>query len=62
MSPAFRRRGIARALFNELKRESDARGVIGIDLDVWSFNKQARQFFASLGFRGMMERMTLPAE
>ena len=62
VSPAFRRRGIARALFNELKRESDARGVIGIDLDVWSFNKQARQFFASLGFRGMMERMTLPAE
>ena len=58
----FRRRGIARALFGELKRETDARGVASIDLDVWVFNEPARQMFASFGFRGIMERMTLDAD
>lgn len=58
----FRRRGIARALFGELKREADVRGVTCIELDVWAFNEQARQVFTSFGFRGMMERMTLDAE
>ena len=62
VTPRFRRRGIARALFGELKREADGRGVACIELDVWAFNEQARQVFASLGFRGMMERMTLAVE
>ncbi len=62
VAPRFRRRGIARALLDELKREADARGVTCIDLEVWAFNEQARQVFSSLGFRGMMERMSLPAE
>ena len=62
VAPRFRRRGIARALVGELKREADTRGVTGIELDVWAFNEPARQVFTRLGFRGMMERMTLAAE
>jgi len=58
----FRRRGIARTLLGELQREAAARGVTCIDLDVWSFNGQARQSFANLGFRGIMERMTLASD
>ena len=59
VAPEFRRRGIARALLTELKREADARGVAGIELDVWSFNEQAKRFFIRVGFQGLMERMTL---
>ena len=62
VAPRFRRGGIARALLAELKREVDARGVAAIELDVWTFNQQARQAFASLGFRGIIERMTLSAK
>jgi shikimate dehydrogenase len=62
VAPGFRHRGIARALLAELQREAAARGVTCIELDVWTFNEQAREAFARLGFRGIMERMTLAAE
>ncbi len=61
VAPRFRRRGIARALLDEVKREADARDVASIELDVWAFNEQARQAFTRLGFRVVMERMTLSA-
>ena len=59
VAPAFRRRGIARALLAELKREAISRGVDRIELDVWAFNDAAKQAFASLGFHSVMERMAL---
>jgi diamine N-acetyltransferase len=59
VAPHYRRRGIARALLQELQQEAEARGVTTIELDVWAFNEQAKQAFASLGFRGVMERMSL---
>ena len=61
VAPAFRKQGIARALLGELQREAAPRGAASIELDVWAFNEQARPVFASLGFRGVMERMTLAA-
>jgi len=61
VAPGFRRRGIARALLAALQQEADARSVNWIELDVWAFNKQARQVFINLGFQGRMERMTLSA-
>jgi len=62
VAPRFRRRGIARTLLGELEREAKTRGVPSIDLDVWLFNEEARQVFTRLGFRGIMERMTLSAK
>jgi ribosomal protein S18 acetylase RimI-like enzyme len=59
VAPAFRQRGIARALLAELQREAAARGATSIELDVWAFNEQAKRAFTRLGFRGIMERMTL---
>ena len=59
VAPECRRMGIARALLAELKREANVRGVARIELDVWTFNHAARQAFACLGFRPVMERMTL---
>lgn len=61
VAPHFRRRGIARSLLAELKREANSRGVARIELDVWTFNDEARQAFANLGFHPAMERMTLSA-
>lgn len=61
VAPGFRCRGIARALFDELRREVDARGFTSIELDVWAFNEPARHVFTRLGFRPLAERMTLPA-
>ena len=62
VAPRFRRKGIARALLAELKREAVSRGVDRIELDVWAFNAGARQAFARLGFQSVMERMGLPVE
>lgn len=55
---SYRRRGIARALVVELQHQAAARQVDSIELDVWAFNEQARQFFVGLGFCSVMERMT----
>lgn len=62
VAPDFRRRGIARALVDALRREADARGVVDIELDVWAFNAEARAPFATLGFKPLMERMALGRE
>ncbi len=56
--PAFRHQGVARALFETLQRESEARGAT-IELDVWEFNDEAKRVFAKLGFKPVMERMAL---
>jgi hypothetical protein len=45
-----------------LQREADARGVNSIEVDVWAFNDEAREVFVKLGFRRVMERLTLSAE
>jgi len=59
VAPGLRRRGIARALLAELKREVAVRGVAFIELDVWAFNESAREVFIKLGFQRLMERLTL---
>lgn len=57
VEPDSRRKGIARALLAELKRHALSRGVTRIELDIWSFNNEARRAFARLGFHSLMERM-----
>jgi ribosomal protein S18 acetylase RimI-like enzyme len=61
VAPHYRRRGIARALLAELKREASLRGGARIELDVWTFNHEARQAFVRLGFHSVLERMALSA-
>lgn len=45
----YRRRGHAKALFNELKNEISKLGINDIELTVWPFNKEAILFYESLG-------------
>lgn len=59
--PEFRRRGIAQALLEELKTEASRRDVAQIELDVWSFNEEAKEAFQKLGFHPIMERMIISA-
>jgi ribosomal protein S18 acetylase RimI-like enzyme len=61
VAPAFRRRGIARALFEALQQEADARGMT-VELDVWAFNDEAKEAFSRLGFHRVMERMVHPGK
>ena len=45
----FRRRGYARALFNELKKELAKFDISDVELTVWPFNKEAVAFYESVG-------------
>ena len=45
-----RRRGVGRALFAAAEQIAQDRLINDIALDTWSFNEEAQDFFASLGF------------
>lgn len=53
----MRRRGVARSLVSRLLTEASARGYDRIELDVWSFNQDAKSAFQKLGFAVFNERM-----
>jgi len=55
----WRRKGIARQLVAAIVEEAEKRGFVRIELDVWSFNQNAREAFRRLGFQVFNERMEL---
>ena len=48
--PDYRRKGVAKALFNYVKSLAEKEKYEKIDLTVWSFNEEALIFYKSLGF------------
>jgi shikimate dehydrogenase len=52
----FRRRGIGRALIAAAQSLATERGIKRIEVDFWSFNDEAREFYAALGFVSFNER------
>ena len=52
-----RRRGVAGSLISRTLSEASARGYARIELDVWSFNSDAKNAFQKLGFEVFNERM-----
>lgn len=46
----YRRMGVAKMLFENVKKYAEANGAERIDLLVWDFNESARRFYESLGF------------
>ena len=48
--PDYRRKGVAKALFNYVKSLAEKEKYEKIDLTVWNFNKEAQSFYESLGF------------
>lgn len=47
---AHRRRGVATALVDYMKKDARERGFKRIDLDMWSFNEGALAFYEAVGF------------
>lgn len=63
VSPRFRRRGVARELFEALGIEVARRKAASIELEVWNFNNEAREAFHRMGFQPLFERMVFrPAQ
>lgn len=60
VDPAWRQRGIARALVLEVIDQARAEGVESVETVSWSFNQQSQQMFQRLGFRPKSVRLELP--
>ncbi len=48
---AFRRRGVGRELMEFMRVDATAKGFARIELDMWTFNEGALQFYEAVGFR-----------
>ena len=58
----YRRLGVGRRLWNEVREVAVAERVERVVLNVWSFNTTARQFYERIGFASFHERMALELE
>lgn len=47
---SYRRQGVAKELFEFMKEDAKKRLLNKIQLDVWSFNKSAIEFYEAVGF------------
>ena len=47
----FRRQGVAKELFEFMKKDAKKRGLSKIELDVWAFNESALEFYQAMGFQ-----------
>lgn len=56
----YRRQGIGRALFDDIRTRAEARGFRRIELGVWEFNESALRFYESLGFHTSKREMEYP--
>lgn len=61
VSPAYRQRGVARALVERVLADASARGIGDVQLNCWSFNAEAQAAFEALGFRPLMVRFQRPS-
>ncbi len=59
VTPMFRRRGIATKLLSAALDAARSRGIERMELDVWSFNSEAKNFYLKNGFKVFNERMTI---
>jgi ribosomal protein S18 acetylase RimI-like enzyme len=57
VKPDYQRQGCGQRLVQEVRALARREGIDTIVLDVWSFNEQARAFFATQGFVTFNERM-----
>ncbi len=56
---AHRRQGVARELFEFMRADARARGFARMELDVWSFNAGAVEFYEAMGFAAYRQLMEL---
>ena len=59
VAPKFRRQGVATKLLSAALDAARSRGIERIELDVWSFNSEAKNFYLKNGFKAFNERLTI---
>ena len=59
VSPAYRRQGIGTALIAFCAEEAKEKGFSKMELDVWEFNEDAREFYKAAGFQTYRRYMEL---
>jgi ribosomal protein S18 acetylase RimI-like enzyme len=59
VSPKHRRQGVGTALLSNALNVARSRGIKRVELDLWSFNSEARRFWSKHGFKVFNERMQL---
>ena len=59
---AFQRQGVATELVEFMKQHAKEKGFSQIELDVWEFNEEAREFYDAVGFRCIRRYMELVLE
>ena len=59
VAPEHRGKGYGAQLLREAVTLAEARGIRQVELNVWTFNENARRFFAGQGFSIFNERMAL---
>jgi len=62
VAPKFRRQGVATKLLSAALDAARSRGIERIELDVWSFNSEAKNFYLKNGFKVFNERMTITTD
>jgi len=53
----YRKKGIGKKLFEEVKTYSKQNGINFIELMVWEFNENARKFYENMGMKVRITRM-----
>jgi ribosomal protein S18 acetylase RimI-like enzyme len=59
IAPEFRRRGVGTLLLSSAMESARIKGINRVELDVWTFNAEARRFYTKHGFEVFNERMQL---
>ncbi len=55
----FQRQGVAKELVNFMKEHAKEKGFSQIELDVWEFNPEAREFYEVVGFQCIKRYMEM---
>jgi ribosomal protein S18 acetylase RimI-like enzyme len=59
VAPKFRRQGVGTLLMSTALEAAKAKGIERVELDVWSFNSEAKHFYAKHGFKTFNEKLAL---
>jgi ribosomal protein S18 acetylase RimI-like enzyme len=57
VAPKFRRQSVGTLLMSAALNSAKSKGIERVELDVWSFNLEAKHFYAKHGFKVFNEKM-----
>ncbi len=60
VDPAYRRRGVGKALIDRAKAWAKEQGFDRLELNMWEFNQDALAFYEAVGFRTYRRYLEIP--